>query len=1507
MDRRLEIAVLGELLVTLDGQPVPLPPSRKTRALLAHLAVAHRPQRRERLCEMFWDVPDDPRGALRWSLSKIRQVVNHDGLDRVASQRDTVWLRTDGVDVDFHRVAPLAGRRLEDLEAGELEAAVASFRGAFLEDLHLPRCPDFEAWRTAHANEMEILRLKLLRQLVQRLRGQPERALAHAHALRSLSPDDDALAHEIETLSAAARANAAAIAAAASPQPAALVAPVAPPPAEDVRTLTSRDGVRIACVATGGGPPLVRAAHWLSHVVEDRDSPIWRPWIEGLSRDHRLIRYDQRCGGLSDDAADLSLEAMVGDLETVVDGLGLDRFALLGVSQSCAVSVAYAVQRPERVTHLVLYGGYVRGWRRREDPGEIASREAISVLMREGWGRDHPLFRQLFASLFLPRATPEQSGWLSDLQRRTVSPANAYRLQAAFSEIDVSALLPSVGVPTLVIHAAGDAVAPVGEGRRFAEGIPGARFVELDSPNHILMRDEPAFERFLGEVRSFLAEPARGRPAAAKDAGPADEAQGQARKQISVLALELIVPALSFEATDPELGIDLMTPLNAAATDAVLRHGGVIVQRGETHLVAVFGAPTASEHHAWQACRAALAAREAVDRAAAGGARLRAGLDSGEAVVRRQGGGGPVEVLGAPVRLARQLAQGLRRGVIAATARVRDGAGGTVRMEPLARAEHPGFGRERQLFQLVEEVRAASGWHLRPQRRLTRLVGREAELGMLGHALHRAAAGHGKVIGVVADPGFGKSRLTHEFLASDEVARSGGAIEAGALEFDAGVGLSLIKKLLRALCGVESCESPEAAIAKAKDWLSGRGGDGRLLSPLLFTLDLPVTDAAWTGLDAGERASQVREAVLALLSVQARQAPLVVLIEDLHWMDAESEEVLRRVFDAIASQPILAITTYRPEYHPPWAQKASFQQIRLDPLDGAEARRLLGALLGDDPSLDPLLPLLAERGDGVPLLMEELVRTLAESGRLIGGPGAYRAPAPVAEVEVPLTVQSAIGARFDRLSEIGRKILQIAAVIGKDIPLPLLAATAGLPDAALRGALDRLTEAEFLFEAKSFPEKVFTFKHALTHDVAHASLLKEPRRLLHGRVLDAMGRLYGERMADHVEKMADHALGAERWEEAVPLCLEAADRATDRSAYGIAARALGQAVRALEALPETDERLRQAIDIRTRMRPALEGCGEFRQAFARLDEARLLALRLKDDHRLAQVLLHQSYIHSTHGRLDAALAWADALRDLARRTGSLLCASEADMASAQALLMRSRAAEADRLLAPRAEHYLGPWRTERFGQLATRGVWFQASRSLAAAMLGDPARAAAMADHADAIAHEFGRPFDLVTVRFFRAKGWLHTGPRREDVAELAAMIEGGRNSALPIFAPWLLTVLGHLRFVMGERAEAEAILTRALAAAERSDMRQFHAHAGIALACCRGGAALDKALEDATALGDVWLRAVVLREMAWRDGGEAAIHHLTTACEETEAAGLRPEAARCHEALARLLSPGRG
>jgi pimeloyl-ACP methyl ester carboxylesterase/DNA-binding SARP family transcriptional activator len=526
----LALRLLGPLSVKLDGRTVELPKSQKTRALLAYLAVTQRPHPRDRLCRLLWDRAEDPRSALRWSLSKLR-ALDDVGVERIRADRASVAFEAAGVHVDALEVRAALSRGTDGLSVDRLRELVDAFCGEFLDDLELPDCEEFQAWRVAMRGEFRALHERALVALVDRLRANPEDALGPARELVRLAPEVESnRATLIELLARCGRREEAeehyvlgrkqierngvdrhelmaAWRAAQSGAPHATTASTSTSHdvAQEIRFCTSPDGVRIAFASVGSGPPLVKTANWMSHLEYDWKSPLWRHLARELSREHRLIRYDQRGNGLSDwDVPAFTLDASMGDLEAVVDAAGIDRFAMLGMSGGCRLAIAYAARHPQRLTHLVLYGGAARGWKYWNESAR-AMRLGLQAVIREGWGRDVPTFRQIFSTLFMPDASPEQMHWFNELQRVSTTPENAYRITNASGDGDVQARLGAIRTPTLVMHASGDAMVPLEEGRRLAAGIPNARFAVLDSRNHLLLDDEPAYARFMREIRTFLA------------------------------------------------------------------------------------------------------------------------------------------------------------------------------------------------------------------------------------------------------------------------------------------------------------------------------------------------------------------------------------------------------------------------------------------------------------------------------------------------------------------------------------------------------------------------------------------------------------------------------------------------------------------------------------------------------------------------------------------------------------------------------------------------------------------------------------------------------------------------------------------------------------------------------------------------------------------------------------------------------------------------------------------
>ncbi len=281
--------------------------------------------------------------------------------------------------------------------------------------------------------------------------------------------------------------------------------PMAPQPAQTIRYCTTADGVQLAYSFAGAGPPLLKVANWLNHLEFDWSSPMWAPLFHEFTRYRQLLRYDSRGVGLSDwDVGDFTFDLLVDDLEAVIAASGVENFALLGISQGAAIAIDYAARHPERVTHLILWGGFARGRRQRGSQEDLAESEAFITLMRQGWGKETSPFRQMFASLYLPDATDEQIQWWTDMQRTATSPENAVRLRETIDSLDVTEQLGKIRIPTLILHSEREAVAPFAEARFMAARIPRAKFVALDSANHLVMHQEPAWRRAVDEIKAFL-------------------------------------------------------------------------------------------------------------------------------------------------------------------------------------------------------------------------------------------------------------------------------------------------------------------------------------------------------------------------------------------------------------------------------------------------------------------------------------------------------------------------------------------------------------------------------------------------------------------------------------------------------------------------------------------------------------------------------------------------------------------------------------------------------------------------------------------------------------------------------------------------------------------------------------------------------------------------------------------------------------------------------------------
>ncbi|MFQ6549466.1 alpha/beta fold hydrolase [Aestuariibius sp. 2305UL40-4] len=519
MQKPIQINVLGRMRVTHAGEDAPIVSSRKTRALLAYLVMTGQPHHREHLCDLFFDNTHDPRGALRWSLSKLRTLLNWGKTPRLIARQDRVEVDMTDIclDIDFVRKT----HEHPNPSTDNLRRATKLLLQKPLADLDLQRSEEYQLWLLSEREELQELRAGIFQKLAWSKDISDPESLKWLRLWCSLDPFSHdapfALWRKLSLLNRKDEAKEIASRYRALMGPEAREWTKSPAPSEENGDLfrlrqsigfcRASDGVKIAYARVGSGPPLVKTANWLNHLELDWQSPIWSRTFQALAARHTFIRYDERGNGLSDwDAPDISFPSFVDDLETLVDSQAIGRFPLLGMSQGCAVSIEYAVRHPDRVSALILIGGYAAGWRIGMSQEERERREAVLTLTRLGWGTSNAAYRHIFSQTFMPDADPDTLAWFDDFQRQTTSAANAVRFQEAFGDIDVRHLLSQVKAPTLVLHATGDQRIPVEHGRELAAGIPNARFVPLESRSHIILSDEPAWQVCMDEIEQFLHE-----------------------------------------------------------------------------------------------------------------------------------------------------------------------------------------------------------------------------------------------------------------------------------------------------------------------------------------------------------------------------------------------------------------------------------------------------------------------------------------------------------------------------------------------------------------------------------------------------------------------------------------------------------------------------------------------------------------------------------------------------------------------------------------------------------------------------------------------------------------------------------------------------------------------------------------------------------------------------------------------------------------------------------------
>jgi tetratricopeptide (TPR) repeat protein len=631
---------------------------------------------------------------------------------------------------------------------------------------------------------------------------------------------------------------------------------------------------------------------------------------------------------------------------------------------------------------------------------------------------------------------------------------------------------------------------------------------------------------------------------------------------------------------------------------------------------------------------------------------IRVGLNSGEVVVRSIGSDLRMDytVVGQTTNVAARMEQMAVPESILISADTMRLAEGYVEVTPLGPMKVKGLETPLEVFEVTGAATVRSRLYATSARGLTRFVGRDGEMVQLRHALDRAGAGHGQVVAVVGDPGVGKSRLFWEFTHGHR-AQGWLIVESCSVSYGKTTAFLPIIDLLRAFFQIEANDEGRKICEKLTGKLLSLD---RALEPvlpaLLWLLDVPIEDAQWQRLEPQQRRERALNGIKRMLLRESQEQPLLILFEDLHWIDPDTQALLDGLVESLPTARVLMLVNYRPEYQHSWSGKTYYRQLSVDPLPPENAEELLEILLGNDERLQSMKQLLIERTEGNPFFLEESVRTLVETKVLSGERGTYRLAKTTGSLQIPTTAQAILAARIDRLPAEDKRLLQAASVIGKDVPMALLQAIAELPEDGLRGGLTRLRAAEFLYEARLFPDLEYTFKHALTHDVAYNLMLHDRRCALHQQIVEAIERLYPNR-SEHIDQLAHHALRGEAWGKAVTYLRQAGAKAAARSALREAVTYYEQALTAYQQLPQSRETTEQTIDIRFELQGVLYPLAGIERTLEHLREAESLAESLGDQPRLGRTSAHLTYCFYWMGDLERALKAGERAREIASALG----------------------------------------------------------------------------------------------------------------------------------------------------------------------------------------------------------------------------------------------------------------
>jgi class 3 adenylate cyclase/tetratricopeptide (TPR) repeat protein len=996
------------------------------------------------------------------------------------------------------------------------------------------------------------------------------------------------------------------------------------------------------------------------------------------------------------------------------------------------------------------------------------------------------------------------------------------------------------------------------------------------------------------------------------------------RKQVTVLFADLKGSMELLADRDPEEARKILDPVLEHMMEAVHRYEGTVNQVMGDGIMALFGAPLAHEDHAVRAGYAALRMKETLailgeqlERRLNVPVQVRIGLNAGEVVVRTIGSDLRMSysAVGQTTHLAHRMEQFALPGSILVTEAFTRLTREYLHFKPLGLVPVKGLPDRTDVFELVGAEPIRARFQAASSRGLTRFVGRAGEIQLLYNAIERVEGGSGQVVAVIGEPGVGKSRLFHELVQSSRT-RNWLILETGSVSHGQMIPWMPVRDLLRTYFRIDD----RAATSDMRDSVTARlaaldPAIQDVLPAVLWLLDVPVADPAWDTLDREQRRQATLDGVRRILVWLSRGQPLLLVFENLHWLDAETQTFLNRLVDGLVGTRILLLVNYRPEYRHDWASRSYYSQIRLDPLASAGAEELLHTLLGDAPDLLPLTRLLIERTQGNPFFLEESTRTLVETKVVVGQPGAFHLGKELSSIRVPATVQAILGARIDRLDPGDKRLLQTAAVIGRAFSLPLLRVIMGAREGDLGLGLARLQAAEFLYETSLFPDIEYTFKHVLTQEVAYDSLLQDRRRTVHAQILAGIENLRADRLASEVEHLASHAFRGEVWDKALSYLRQAGAKAFERSASHEAVAFFEQALVALAHLPENREMMGQAVDLRFQLQSALHQLGDVDRMITNLHAAETVAASLGDQRWLGRIAAQMTYCYRFTADLDRARDSGERAHAIALTLGDTRFEVLTNYRLSQVDMVQGRYRRVVDLNRRNLEILGEESGLEGVGTAVSSAISSRQILGWSLMALGETTEAIAVLEEgvrlSETVTHEFSRGFAYwglggglaLKGHFSEAIPWLERSIilfRRENVAYMIALAANwlgwtytlcGRGTEGQPLLEEAASRLAAMRFqvhipintlLLGEAAVLGGRLQRAMAYAQQTlDLSRAHGQRPTQAGALR-------------LIGDVHASS----DLAVAPLAEAAYRESLAMAENLEA---RPLAARCHLGLGQL------